>query len=103
MVESRDIGLRLASIQRPEARAGSVGGKVLLGFTISSDNAYAAGLLMIVASLHGSLLLLVGPCAARRWCAPPTGWSPLEYSENLMPSLVGLWRRERRRSMGTQR
>jgi hypothetical protein len=28
---------------------------------------------VIVASLHGSLLLLVGPCAARRWCAP-TRW-----------------------------
>jgi hypothetical protein len=33
----------------------------------------------------------------------PTGWSPLEYFEDLMPSLVGLERWERRRSMGTQR
>jgi hypothetical protein len=43
--ELRDAGLRHASIQRLEARAGFLGGKVVLGFTISSDNAYAEGLL----------------------------------------------------------
>ena len=35
-------------------------------------------------------LLLVGLSATARWCDPPAGWSPLEYSEDLMPSLVGL-------------
>ena len=35
-------------------------------------------------------LLLMGLSATARWCDPPAGWSPLEYSEDLMPSLVGL-------------
>jgi hypothetical protein len=46
--------------------------------------------------------LLVDQCG-RRCVLRPAGWSPLEYFEDLMSSLVGLEHRERRRSMGTQR